>query len=295
MAALSDAASFRALLSTPAAKWLGTTAAVGAGVLLLRLLRQRQQEVASGFCGLPDTSVPESLHCLAHGEHRQRVLSARAITAIMQGEAQVLEEFLDDAQRKNPEFGGRRADGRSLIRVVLADLAAGPASESLDPHGDTEALLDLLLQSTAYDPEWDDTDDWNETVLLAAGLLRDEGAGAQLAAAEARLLASQAAALAQGAEALQAQALALAAKAAVLLRRLAGEKAAASADLAESAETPGMLSVNTRVKCPVCLVMQEQMLRCTQCHNVGYCSAKHLLEDAPRHSAWCVPVQPEGK
>ncbi|CAE7401107.1 unnamed protein product [Symbiodinium natans] len=153
-------------------------------------------------------------------------------------------------------------------QVVLDDLGCHKGLAK-----DTEAFADLLLQCTAFDAEWDDTDEWNALTLQAVAYLRqDLKAEAFVASAESNTFA------------------AVRKKASVLRRRLGGERAAgptAGSLEEEGICMPGVLSMNTRVQCPVCMVMQQELLRCPQCRNVGYCSMQHLQEDAPRHSVWC--------
>lgn len=240
-----------------------TVVVITASVAVLSWLRRRN--AARGAAELPDISVPEALHTLARGPRPRRALAARALTEILCGEVQVLEEVLDEAKGAHPEFGGLRSDGRSILSVVLDDL--------LVKDSFSEAFVDLLLQCTAYDKEWDEADEWNQLVVSAASYLRDqEAAAVRLAKAEV---------LHRGGV--------VAAKAALLRKRLQGERTAA-ADLSEKLAAPGMLSMNTRAYCPVCLTMCPEMVRCPTCRNVGYCSHMHMQEDVRRHGAWCFPV-----
>mmetsp|Transcript_81876 Transcript_81876/g.213587 ORF Transcript_81876/g.213587 Transcript_81876/m.213587 type:complete len:274 (+) Transcript_81876:60-881(+) len=212
---------------------------------------------------LPDTSVPEALHTMLHGPRLSRARAARALTEILSGEVQVLEEVLDEARGTHSEFGGgRRSDGHTLLTLALEDLAQGDA--------DAEAFADFLLQCTNYDAEWDESDEWNQMALSAVKFLRErEGAEARLVQAVQALAGGP-----------------LGAKASVLHRRMKGERVA-SPELGESSDTPGMLSMNTRAYCPVCLKMCQEMVRCPRCRNVGYCTTEHMAEDAGRHRAWC--------
>eukprot|EP00927_Polykrikos_kofoidii_P062864 TRINITY_DN57658_c0_g1_i1.p1 TRINITY_DN57658_c0_g1~~TRINITY_DN57658_c0_g1_i1.p1 ORF type:complete len:274 (-),score=55.45 TRINITY_DN57658_c0_g1_i1:36-857(-) len=220
----------------------------------------------------PDISIPEALHVLSHGSFSKRVLAARGLVGILNGEVQVLEELLDEASNVHPEYGGgRRNDGRCLLRVVLDDLSSEVRAL------DAEAFADLLLQCTAFDVEWDETDEWNEMTQRAVGSLRAvEGADALLAKAEVRHAGSP-----------------IAEKASVLRRRLSGDRAAAVTVVPGTTElprpAPGVLSMNTRVQCAVCFQMGSDLMRCPQCQNVGYCSHGHLGEDLARHAAWCFP------
>eukprot|EP00933_Yihiella_yeosuensis_P068390 TRINITY_DN7396_c1_g1_i1.p1 TRINITY_DN7396_c1_g1~~TRINITY_DN7396_c1_g1_i1.p1 ORF type:complete len:260 (+),score=58.31 TRINITY_DN7396_c1_g1_i1:103-882(+) len=241
--------------------WLG--AAVFSASAAFLLWRRRRQD--SNASSLPDTSVPEALHTLARGEPRSlRAAAARAIAAIMNGEVQVLEEVLDEEEGKHPEFGGRLPDGRGVLGVVLDDLASGGGSEC-----EQEAFADLLLQCTYFDSEWDETDEWNELALRAVSYLQKTlKAEARVAAAEKNC---------SGPAAI---------KASVLRRRLQGDRKT-TIGASEDGDTPGMLSMNTRVTCPVCMTMKPDMLRCPRCRNVGYCCAEHMRQDAERHSCWC--------
>ncbi|CAE7707202.1 unnamed protein product, partial [Symbiodinium pilosum] len=117
---------------------------------------------------LPDISVPEALYALARAPCRtKRAACARALTSIVAGEVQVLEEILDESQGKHPEFGGVLPDGRGVLSVVLEDLAC----HTVD---DTEAFADLLLQCTDFDANWDDSDEWNTLTLQAVDYLRQD-------------------------------------------------------------------------------------------------------------------------
>lgn len=262
------------------AQCLGTAAAVAvASAWLLHWWHTRRRSGENQE--VPDISIPEALHTLAHGPPESRVLASRALTGVLSGEAQVLEEVLDEASGQHPEFGGKRADGRSILGVVLDDLNAGVASGTRKGQIDAEFLIDFLLQCTDWDSEWDETDEWNSMVLRAVAMLRnDEGAEAHLAEAEAQLPNIQV----DGPSPCSATA----AKIAVLRRRLGGEREVQAADPREEpGVSPGMLSMNTRVQCSVCNVMRPDFVRCPRCRNVGYCTGEHLKEDALRHSAWC--------
>jgi len=258
-------------LGSATATFVCTTAVVVATSIAAYLWWRRRHAEGEGLeggggggnaCTAPDISVPEALHTLAHGPRDRRALAARALTEILCGEVQVLEEVLDEAKGKHPEYGRRRSDGRSILGEVLHSL------REVDMY--TEAFLDFLLQCTFFDQEWDETDEWNELALEAATYLRDEEA------AEQQLKAAEAAPHVPG----------IRAKLDALRRRLAGERGAA-ATLSEALAAPGMLSMNTRVFCPVSGNMKAQMVRCPRCNNVGYCTQAHLEEDAARHSYWC--------
>lgn len=190
------------------------------------------------------------------------------MTEILNGEVQVLEEVLDEAREKHPEYGIRREDGRTVLSMVIDGLAERGAAAN---DAEAEAFVDLLLQCSFFDPEWDETDEWNEMALEAVAHLRDvEGAEERLARAE-KLHAGGA----------------VGSKVAVLRQRLRGDRVAKAAPAGESLATPGMLSMNTRVSCPVCMSMKEEPVRCPRCRNVGYCCIDHLRVDAKRHGAWC--------
>lgn len=241
----------------------GVAIVVSSALLLTWWRRRARGEFASS---LPDTSVPEALHTLLHGSRVWRARAARALTEILSGEVQVLEEILDEARGVHPEFGGgKRADGCTILGVALNDLAVVDA--------DAEAFADLLLQCTCYDTEWDESDEWNQMTLEALKFLRDNER------ADRRL---EVALKYQGGTR-------VGAKIVTLRNRLNGERVPMDDGQTDDVPggTPGMLSMNTRVYCPVCLTMCPTMVRCPQCRNVGYCSEKHLSEDAPRHCSWC--------
>jgi len=226
---------------------------------------------------VPDTSVPEALHTLGHGTRAKRALAARALVEILGGEVQVLEDVLDEAQGAHPDVGGGRGnDGRGVLGVVLDELAGldpqgpPPQGETGQRGGEGEALVDLLLQCTAYDSQWDESDEWNQLTLRAVSFLcEEERAEVRLSLARDRYRGSL-----------------VAQKAAVVQRRLAGERAAA-AEVNSLSPAPGMLSMNTRFACPVCMRMRADLVRCPQCRSVGYCSEEHMRSDADRHRAWC--------
>ncbi|CAJ1427657.1 unnamed protein product [Effrenium voratum] len=178
----------------------------------------------------------------------------------MQGGARSRCNSLTSASRR---FGGLLPDGRGVLAVVLDDFAA-----DTEPN-ETEAFADLLLQCTAFDASWDETDEWNEFTLSAVHHLQELKAEERISRAEAGNSSS------------------VRAKAATLRRRLAGERGCAAPKGPDPADVPMMLSMNTRVQCPVCMTMQPDLLRCPTCRNVGYCSAEHLQADAGRHKFWC--------
>ncbi|CAL1156029.1 unnamed protein product [Cladocopium goreaui] len=216
---------------------------------------------------LPDVSVPEATMAFGRGKERfKRAACARALCSIINGEVQVLEEVLDESQGKHPEFGGVLPDGRGLLSVTLDDLAAtGPASE-------TEAFADLLLACTAFDAAWDETDEWNALTMKVVKHLKDDLHALDRIAVLERQAAGSV---------LQ--------KAAVLRQRLHGDRTMKPESLegSECLDVPMMLSMNTRVQCPVCMTMRTDLVRCPTCRNVGYCSARHLQADVDRHQFWC--------
>ncbi|CAJ1427659.1 unnamed protein product [Effrenium voratum] len=200
----------------------------------------------------------------------------------MQGGARSRCNSLTSASRR---FGGLLPDGRGVLAdswpaaglgVSLAATSAVCASQVVlddfaadtEPN-ETEAFADLLLQCTAFDASWDETDEWNEFTLSAVHHLQELKAEERISRAEAGNSSS------------------VRAKAATLRRRLAGERGCAAPKGPDPADVPMMLSMNTRVQCPVCMTMQPDLLRCPTCRNVGYCSAEHLQADAGRHKFWC--------
>lgn len=266
------------------AQWLGAAAIVAGTAAFLLWQRKRKTKtktktevteeddeiIDEPTSSLPDISVPEALLALALGEPKsKRAQAARALTAILDGEFQVLEEVLDEAAGAHPEYGrsGRSADGRGVLGVVLDDLI-GPSEQ------DSEAFADFLLQCTSYDPQWQADDEWNEFTQRAVRFLADkENAGLRLTAAQCQ--ATRGGRLAVKLQALQ--------------QRIAGERLP-SPEHADSGEVPGMLSMNTRVQCASCMQMRPDLLRCTRCRNVAYCSAQHMRDDVARHSEWCFPA-----
>ena len=224
--------------------------------------KKRQDAVQS----LPQVSIPEALHALAHGSPLKRVLAARAVCSIMFGEVTVLEEVLDDAAGTHSEYGKKRSDGATLLDVAVGDASAGAP----------DALM-FLLGITERDPEWDDEDEWNATSKRAAAALE--------AARRAR----------PGLEALSRGAPGPAKDAAdVLLARLRGDRAE-TPDGFKAGDTglaPEPLPFNTRVHCPVCTQPAhtadgKQTFECVTCRNVTYCCQAHRDQDAKRHAFWC--------
>mmetsp|Transcript_63806 Transcript_63806/g.138741 ORF Transcript_63806/g.138741 Transcript_63806/m.138741 type:complete len:255 (-) Transcript_63806:166-930(-) len=212
---------------------------------------------------LPDISIPEALYAMLHGPKEHRAQAARALSEVLSGEVQALEEVLDEAAGVHPQYGGgKRGDGHCLLSLAL---------ESLNQEDDiAEAMIDFLLQITAYDIEWDDQDEWNQTALRAIGVLWDLGAVKFLERGGGNAH--------------------IKGKTTILLRRLKGERLPTPEPREyDLDEKPCMLSMNTRVYCPQCLTMQLDMVRCPQCKNVGYCCKEHMLEDRERHSFWCFP------
>lgn len=248
--------------------------------------------------------MPEALRCLSYGlRPEQQAEAARALVGILGGEAQVLEELLDEVANVHPDYGGGLRAGCSLLGVGLRTLAKGVETKDTkdaEPSASSslcrdcrpsaaveEAWADLLLACTGFDPEWDETDDWNEQTIRAVNYLRnEEKAESFLTAARSRL--------ARETESSSSY-VALVAKVDVLQRRLGGERTAPAPEDADepARHTPGMLSMNTRVCCAVCMSQNEKMVRCTRCRNVAYCCFEHLSADAKRHIIWCfVPAGP---
>ena len=94
---------------------------------------------------VPQCSVPEILHALAHGDKTVRALAGRALRSIIFGEVDVLEDLLDDvAGKHSDDFGQRRTDGRTLLDIAVEDAS----------NGDADALS-LLLAVTELDDAWD--------------------------------------------------------------------------------------------------------------------------------------------
>ena len=73
-------------------------------------------------------SVPEAIHALSHAPLPRRQLAARALCSMIVGEVQVfktafesnvkkvLEELLDEQDRKHPEFGASRFQKHDVLR-----------------------------------------------------------------------------------------------------------------------------------------------------------------------------------
>ena len=94
---------------------------------------------------VPQCSVPEILHALAHGDKTVRALAGRALRSIIFGEVDVLEDLLDDVAGKHADdFGKKREDGRTLLDIAVEDAS----------NGDADALA-LLLSITELDDAWD--------------------------------------------------------------------------------------------------------------------------------------------
>jgi hypothetical protein len=247
------------------ARLYGVAAALSiAATVAVTLWRRRTKAT------IPQVSIPEALHALAHGSSLKRVLASRAVCSIIFGEVTVLEEVLDDAAGTHAEYGAKRSDGRTLLDVAAADAGAG----------DVDALA-FLLAITEADPSWDDEDEWNATARRAADALK----ALPRAVAALEALAARGDGAAAGA-------------AAVLLERLAG------ADVSPATETPdgfragdgGLapepLPFNTRVHCAVCsnpahTADGKQTFECATCRNVTYCCPEHRAQDAARHGFWC--------
>jgi hypothetical protein len=221
---------------------------------------------------IPQCSVPEILHALAHGDETVRALAGRALRSVMFGEVDVLEDLLDDVAGKHAQdFGRRRADGRTLLDIAVGDAAAGDAD-----------ALSLLLAVTELDDNWDvEEDEWNVLVIRARAAV---GAVKTQARTRDRMLGSQAR---KGVDA----APGLARAAACLARRLEDPtlKLATPPGFRQEDDTlvPEPLSFNTRARCAVCGKGVGAEFRCGRCRNVTYCCAAHRALDATRHGYWC--------
>ena len=210
---------------------------------------------------VPQCSVPEILHALAHGDKTVRALAGRALRSIIFGEVDVLEDLLDDVAGKHADdFGRRRTDGRTLLDIAVEDAS----------NGDADAIS-LLLAVTELDEAWDvDEDEWNLLVQRARGEVKK--------AAHGKLRPSQGG---FGKEALGL---------ACLLQRLDAPSAKIATPNGFRAEddtlVPEPLSFNTRARCAVCGVGCSER-RCARCRNVTYCCDAHRDADAARHGYWC--------
>ena len=207
---------------------------------------------------VPQCSVPEILHALAHGDKTVRALAGRALRSIIFGEVDVLEDLLDDVAGKHADdFGRKRTDGRTLLDIAVEDAS----------NGDADAIS-LLLAITELDDAWDvDEDEWNllvqrargEVKRAARGRLREPSEGASLGLA----------------------------CLAVRLDAPAAKIATPNGFRAEDDTlVPEPLSFNTRARCAVCGVGCSER-RCARCRNVTYCCDAHRDADAARHGYWC--------
>ena len=207
---------------------------------------------------VPQCSVPEILHALAHGDKTVRALAGRALRSIIFGEVDVLEDLLDDvAGKHSDDFGKTREDGRTLLDIAVEDAA----------NGDADAVS-LLLAITELDEAWDvDEDEWNLLVQRCRGEVKK--------AARGRLQARPP----EGSVGL-----------ACLVARLDAPAAKIATPNGFRAEddtlVPEPLSFNTRARCAVCGVGCSER-RCARCRNVTYCCDAHRDADAARHSYWC--------
>ena len=207
---------------------------------------------------VPQCSVPEILHALAHGDSTVRALAGRALRSIIFGEVDVLEDLLDDVAGKHADdFGKKREDGRTLLDIAVEDAS----------NGDADAVS-LLLAITELDEAWDvDEDEWNLLVQRARGEVKR--------AARGRLQARPS----DGSVGL-----------ACLVARLDAPAAKIATPTGFRAEddtlVPEPLSFNTRARCAVCGVGCSER-RCARCRNVTYCCDAHRDADAQRHGYWC--------
>lgn len=253
-----------------------------------------------GASSYPDISIPEGLHTLAHGPRQLKVAAAGALSEVVNGEVQVLEEILDEAKCVHVPMP---SDGRNLFAVLIDELV-------VDSFEGAEALAVFLERCTAYDHEWDDEDEWNAQVVMVQEFLKTSpGIVAALARAKAKQSGMTATLLD------------------VILKRLAGDKkAAAPAEVATQKSSnnilvaislrllsrlfspflsilrrltgwpkssssvqapPEVMSVNTRVQCAVCQEYTKQPVVCPICRDATYVSQEHLESDRKRHSTWC--------
>ena len=232
------------------------TALVAAVTIALGYKWSKQKKVS-----VPQCSVPEILHALAHGDKTVRALAGRALRSIIFGEVDVLEDLLDDVAGKHADdFGKKREDGRTLLDIAVEDAA----------NGDADAIS-LLLAVTELDDAWDVAEDeWNLLVQRARGEVKR--------AAHGKLRPSQGG---FGREALGL---------ACLLQRLDAPAAKIATPNGFRAEddtlVPEPLSFNTRARCAVCGVGCSER-RCARCRNVTYCCDAHRDADAARHGYWC--------
>ncbi|KAJ1457097.1 hypothetical protein M885DRAFT_615709 [Pelagophyceae sp. CCMP2097] len=265
-------------------------AAAGLGYVVYRVFRARRGAYAD-FEAVPAcaaTPFRPGAVLAASVPEIKRQLAAQALYSMISGEAQVLEELLDeDAAKHSLDYGAARPDGRSVLAVVLGDAASG-----------SSPALALLLAVTDWDEAWDDTDEWNTYVSQATAAL--------VAAGGLAIVRSPA----PGAGAVFEEGMS------VLRRRLGkngevqgtDEMPSPEAFLAEAEKggAPDVLSFNTRVHCAHCGKPTAEH-RCARCRNVAYCSADHAKIDAARHAFWidgpaaaarkpcCVCDAPDGK
>jgi len=247
--------------------WVAWTASVGLAVCIIAVTvaaRARSRRRPR----FPDVSVPEALRTLTHGPRELKVAAAAALCEVLNGEVPILEEITDEVQGKHVSLP---KDGRHLF-VRLVDLLA------TENFAGAESIAEFLCQCTGYDEQWDPTDEWNEFTEVALGQLK------AIDRLESRL--SKGVKL-QGGD--------CAIKLNILLSRLAGSRCPTGPEVHLSAvgdNPPGMLSMNTRVKCAECLAMQdpERWVICEICNDTGYCSVAHRDKDIERHKHWCFPV-----
>ena len=92
---------------------------------------------------VPQCSVLEILHALAHGDKTVRALAGRALRSIIFGEVDVLEDLLDDVMQALRPLRKKREDGRTLLDIAVEDAS----------NGDADAVS-LLLAITELDERW---------------------------------------------------------------------------------------------------------------------------------------------
>lgn len=241
---------------------------------------------AAAVVGAQDITVPECANTFAHGSPGKKVIAAKVLLPYVQGEVQMLEELLHQAQGKN---GKAPVSGRDLFSELL---------HTLVEHRDLpEAyyLAEFLLSCTQYDAQWGDDDEWNSLVLEVISFLCEKRAPQAIEKACAM----------QGPGRTTDALL-------VLRRRLEGEKTAPSPDelagalqagkewityfldmIGVSQSSPTLLAVNNRCFCVGCEGKPPLAtpVLCTHCRDIGYCSQAHLAADSSRHAIWCYSAE----
>lgn len=208
-------------------------------------------------------SIPEALHALTHGDDLRRQLAALALCSILFGEVTVLEELLDEVERKHEEYGKSRDDKRTLLDVAIEDAVV---------HGSQPAAM-LLLAVTERDERWDDDDEWNTLV---------KGTIELLSSSTNKILTSRRD---------EPQIAALAARIDGLDAKTPPGYSLHDENAPRLYTVPDVLPFNTRVMCAECgtslIQQQKEHIRCKSCNNVVYCCEDHARIDARRHAFWC--------